>query len=56
MAHAVEHLAVQAGFGIALAQLAEQHLAGLGHQGRVSLDMPGWMGRQLLGIKLPEAG
>ncbi|MND87738.1 hypothetical protein D3C80_797460 [compost metagenome] len=56
VAHAVEHLAVQAGFGIALAQLAEQDLPGLGQQRRINLDAPVRMRRQVLGIKLPEVG
>nr|WP_263596695.1 hypothetical protein [Pseudomonas fluorescens] len=46
---------VQAGFGIALAQLAEQHLPGLGDQLRVSLDAPLGVRGQVLGIELPQA-
>ncbi|MNP26881.1 hypothetical protein D3C76_1197600 [compost metagenome] len=50
----VEHLAVQAGFGIALTQLAEQQLAHLGHQLRIGRHPPLRVRRQLLAIELPE--
>ncbi|MCY1408442.1 hypothetical protein D9M71_237620 [compost metagenome] len=51
---AVEHGLVQAGFAIALAQLAEQHLPGLGHQLWIGFDAQLRMGSQLLGIKRPQ--
>ncbi|MNI42192.1 hypothetical protein D3C73_964720 [compost metagenome] len=52
---AVEDALVQAGFAIALAQLAEQYLAGLGHQSWVGFDAPLRMARQLLRVELPQA-
>ena len=52
----VEHLLVQAGFGIALAELAEENLPGLGDQLRVGRDAPLGMRGQLLAVELPEIG
>ncbi|MNO90584.1 hypothetical protein D3C76_821080 [compost metagenome] len=45
---------IQAGFGIALAQLAEQQLSDLGYQLRVGRDAPVRVRRQLLAVELPE--
>ena len=52
----IEHLLVQAGLGIALAQLAEQYLPDLRDQPGVGLDAPARVRGQVFAIEPPQVG
>ena len=56
MGGVIEQLLVQIGFGIALAQLAEQDLPDLRDQPRVGVDAPSRVFRQVFGVELPQSG
>ncbi len=56
MGGVIEQLLVQIGFGIALAQLAEQDLPDLRDQPRIGVDAPSRVFRQVFSVKLPQSG